>query len=311
LGVSVWADKSAAAIAARQLGVLSRDQARGAGLSERQINHRLTSGGWERLYPTVFRLQGTSRSWRQRLYAVSLWAGAGFAFSHRCAAALHGFDRFSSERVELVTTRRVRLEAPAVVHRVSALSWRDVVSVESFRVTSATRTLLDLAASETPEDLKAGLDQALRRKWTTLERLEVALQSRQGKGLSTLREWVDEYRGGDGPSESELESRVLELFEAAMLPQPQRQRAIKVAGKLRRLDFNIPGTPLIIEADGYAHHSSSKAFEDDRSRDNALVARGYVVLRWTWKALLERPDELVQEVLQATARHTRQPAAFC
>ena len=308
--MAVWADRAAAAIASRQFGVLSREQAHGAGLSDRQINRRLAVSAWERLYPTVFRLDGTPRGWRQQLCAVSLWAGHGFALSHRCAAALLGFDRYRDESIELTTTRNLRLEPPAAAHRVSELSWRDVVSVERFRVTSATRTLLDLAATESRDDLRASLDQALRRKWTTLERLEVALESRRGLGWGSLREWVHEYRGGDGPSESELESRVLELFEAAMLPRPERQRTVRVAGKLRRLDFRVPGTPVIIEADGYAHHSSARAFEDDRSRDNALLARGFVVLRWTWSALRERPDELVQQVLQVVARHTPQAAAF-
>jgi very-short-patch-repair endonuclease len=51
----------------------------------------------------------------------------------------------------------------------------------------------------------------------------------------------------------------------------------------------------VIEADGHEHHSLGKTFHDDRHRGNALATAGLVVLHWTWKALHERPDELVAQ----------------
>jgi len=51
-----------------------------------------------------------------------------------------------------------------------------------------------------------------------------------------------------------------------------------------------------VECDGYAFHSDVRAFERDRQRINALTARGVVVLRWTWAALHERPQELTDEL---------------
>ncbi len=72
-------------------------------------------------------------------------------------------------------------------------------------------------------------------------------------------------------------------------------------GRRVRLDFRIPGTRVAIEADGYAHHATLSAFEGDRVRSNALTAAGYRVLHWTWQALRERPEELIDE-LWATLR---------
>lgn len=55
---------------------------------------------------------------------------------------------------------------------------------------------------------------------------------------------------------------------------------------------------LIVEVDGFAFHSGQHEFQRDRTRQNALVANGWTVLRFTWADLTERPDQVV-----ATIRH--------
>ncbi len=298
-GVGGKEELRALSLAAGQHGVLRRDQAIACGLSERQVDRRLTQGSWEALHPGVYRVEGSPRSWHQRLKAVSLWAFEGFALSHHTAAVLHRFNRYRGEPVELSATRNI-VSRHATVHRVQTLGVKQLCLVDGFKVTSPTRTLLDLAAIDSENDVRASVDQALSRKWTSLEQLASALAAAPShRGVRFLRQLVHEYAGGEGPTESELEARVLELFEAAGLPRPHRQRSVVVGNRLRRLDFALPGTPLVVEADGYAHHSSPRAFEDDRSRNNALIARGYRVLHWTWTALRDRPDELVAQLCQA------------
>jgi very-short-patch-repair endonuclease len=198
------------------------------------------------------------------------------------------------------------------LYRVGPFAGKDRWNVQGFLVTSPTRTLLDLGSTTaTGDDLRATADEALRRNMTTVEKLAVALKrekKERPRGLSFLRGLVHEYQGGDGPCESELESRVLELLLPTGLPRPDRQKSIKVAGRFRRLDFFFEQYGVIIEADGYAYHSDTIAFEKDRERRNSLIARGLVVLQWTWKALEERPDELLQEltmVLKRRAAWTR------
>ncbi len=268
---------------------------------------RQVCAAWGRLYPCVYRVEGSSRTWRQQLKAASLWAARDFAISHRAAAALWGFARFPEGLVELTMARPARAHGSAVVHRADGpLPHRDLESIEGFRVTSAARTLADLASVEPEETVRASVEEALTRRWTTLEKLEVVLERAQRRrGTVFLRELFSGYRGGDGLSESELESRVLELFEAEGLPRPQRQRAVVAGGRLRRLDFLVPGTPVVVEADGHASHSSPAAFEKDRERNNALVARGFVVLHWTWAALHDRPEELVVQLRRMLGQRSR------
>jgi very-short-patch-repair endonuclease len=195
------------------------------------------------------------------------------------------------------------------VHRVEPLPWRDLTSVEGFRLTCATRTLLDLSASQPFETLKRAADDALGRRLTTVDRLAAAVERSRGRrGIRALRELVSAYQGGDGPTESELESLVLEVIEAAGLPRPRCQTPVRAGGRARRLDFLFPVQRVVIEADGYAHHASPESFEQDRRRTNSLTAQGYRVLHWTWRALRERPQELLCE-LRAALAGARAPAA--
>lgn len=290
-------------LAARQHGVLQRVQAAEAGLTRWQIRHRLRIGRWEELFPDVFRVEGTPRAWLQQLKAATLWAARGAAVSHRAAAALHGFDRYRPGPVELTVSRVLRPPNDVVLHVTQALPWRELTAVRGICITSVTRTLVDLAAEDPEPDVRAAVDQALHRQWTTLDKLEVATQrAARRPGVGFLRALLSLYRGGEGPSESELEARVLELLESAGLPRPERQRVVHVGGRLRRIDFHVPGTPILIEADGYAHHAGLAAFEKDRQRNNALTARGYRVLHWTWAALRDRSDELLVQLWEMLAR---------
>ena len=285
-------------LASRQHGVICRAQARELGMSERAVSRRLGSGRWKRLFPGVYRVEGAPATWRQQLKAASLWARHGYAVSHCAAAALHGFERFREGRVELCVTRELEPPSGVVVHLVGSLHPRDIASLEGLCVTSVTRTLVDLCVAVDGPSLRATLDAALRRQMTTIDKLQAALSRAKGRrGVPVLRALVDEYLGGAAPTESELEARVVELLESVGVAA-LRQQAIKVGGRLRRMDFRVLGTPVVIEADGYAYHSNLRAFESDRARNNQLTARGFRVLHWTWAAVRDRPEELVAELCQ-------------
>lgn len=84
--------------------------------------------------------------------------------------------------------------------------------------------------------------------------------------------------------------------------RPVRQRVARAEGRVRRLDFVYAEERVVIEADGYATHSSPEAFEEDRIRGNALLAEGYRVLHWTWEALRDRPAPLVAQLARVLGR---------
>jgi len=58
---------------------------------------------------------------------------------------------------------------------------------------------------------------------------------------------------------------------------------------------------ILVELDGRGPHSSRRVFDDDRARQNALVADGWTVFRLTWTALERGPDAALAPIVAALA----------
>jgi len=143
---------------------------------------------------------------------------------------------------------------------------------------------------------------------TRIDRLERAATAGDWlHGAPLIRQLLKELQAEGGPTESELEALARDIFKDAGL-SPTKQHRVVLQGRLRRLDFLFPAEKIVVEADGYETHSSPEAFNDDRARNNALVARGFRVLHWTWAQVKHQPDELLAQ-LQATLALVRRGAA--
>ena len=67
------------------------------------------------------------------------------------------------------------------------------------------------------------------------------------------------------------------------------------------IDFADPELKIAIEVDGRAFHSDRRSFERDRKRQNMLVTRGWIVLRFTWERLVNDPEGVLAEVAAVLA----------
>lgn len=283
--------------AGTQFGVVSRAEVLRF-LSAKQLERRLASGLLKRVFPRIYRAAGAPDGWRQTVEALSLWAGPKAALSHRTAAALYGFTHFKEGPLEVSLTSQRRVPAGVKASRVGLLSKKDVGEAGGLRATSVERTLIDLAVKTDRYTMRASIDQALRQKWTTLDDLRRAIaRTKRRPGVPDLRELLHEFDGDDGPGESELEEVMFALIESAGLPKPTRQRSGQSGDKRVRVDLLFEKHGVIVEGDGYASHSGVDSFEADRERDNLLTASGYRVLHWTWTAMHQQPEELINVLL--------------
>ena len=201
--------------------------------------------------------------------------------------------------LELSVPRDRKRAHPHRVHRPRSLPQVDVTIVDAIPVTTPARTLIDVAATAEAEVLEDALDDGLRRKLFTIARMRWRLRELGPKaGAKTLGRLLDIREGLSDVPDSRFETRLLRVLRAAKLPLPEVQYRV---GRYR-VDFAYPAARVAIGADGFAHHSGRRAFESDRARHNALSAQGWTVMHVTWAQLLERPDDLIEQIRVTCSR---------
>src|ERR1051325_6987125 len=94
-------DRLAARLAARQFGVLSRDQVVGLGATEHMVRARLRAGVYLRMHPGVYRIAGSPPAWLQSVLAACLSVGERAAASHLTASPLWRFPGFAEGVIDV------------------------------------------------------------------------------------------------------------------------------------------------------------------------------------------------------------------
>ncbi len=85
------------------------------------------------------------------------------------------------------------------------------------------------------------------------------------------------------------EAKVLRVVTRLGLPQPVVNHRVRVGGRVRYLDLAWPEAKVAVEFDGFVPHSTRRVFDDDRARQNDLVADGWTVFRVT-ASMLRDPE---------------------
>jgi very-short-patch-repair endonuclease len=94
---------------------------------------------------------------------------------------------------------------------------------------------------------------------------------------------------------SVLELRFLRMCAAHGLPRPQVNTRIDEWTP----DFFWPEWGLVVETDSVAFHSTASEKQRDALKDEALRARGLVVLRLMWAEVVGRPAETARLILES------------
>lgn len=206
-------EADAAALVARQHGVLTTTQARSLGLSESTLRRRCATGLLVRLQPGVLRHVAHPETWHTRLMAACLSTG-GLA-SHRSGAILRRLDPVQGTVVEVsVETDTASSRRGVILHRSSQMHLADATVIDGIPVTGMARTLLDLASVVPPRLLESAADDALRRRLVTWPELYETLLRHAvpgpagvpgdpppaGRALRRRRGAAQQLEPGHGPS---------------------------------------------------------------------------------------------------------------
>jgi len=151
-------------------------------------------------------------------------------------------------------------------------------------VTTVARTLVDLSGSFSVAQLGRMTDQALRTGELHLHDLRTCLAGlppAPGRHPMRIAAVLRRRLAGYEPGDSNLEVRFARAMVAAGLPEPAQQHRVRAGTRRCRIDLAYPERKLAIEIDGWEHHRTRSAFDDDRARSNDLVVAGWNVLRFT------------------------------
>ena len=272
---------AALALARKQHGFITWDQALEAGLSPFLIRRLVSEGHWEKLGRGLYRVNGVKETWHGRLMAASLRAGDRAAISHRSAAALWGLEGFHPSKVIDVTVPRSRRHSfdDVVVHRrnLARIGERDGIPV-----TPIPETILDLCATSRDRSIPSrALDDVRRRHLVTPFQLRRCLLEHRGRGhcgSAVFRELL-EQRFGKTPAGTVFAAEVLDLLVAAGLPG--RRSPSSVSGRIG--------------------HLNERAFEEDPVRNNDFAIDGWLQLWVTYRRKEEQPERVVADVRDALA----------
>lgn len=286
-------------IAAEQYGAISTSQLRHAGLSAKAQRAAVGRGWLELAAPKVLVIAGSPPTWHRRLQVgLLVLDGAGWV-SHEAAAGLHGLDRTVAEALTFTASRSARGHVFAdwmCVHTTELLGPYDIVRLGGLRCTSATRTILDLAAAGASFlRLAAAIDSSVRLRLSAPLVLATRLTDLRGSGRPGVR--ILDRLLLDAGGESMLERRFLQLVRTHDLPRPTSQKKIfDQRRQIARVDFLYETERLVIEVTGRLGHSSPSERTRDAQRRNELQDIGYRVYEYTWGDVTRRPSYVIESL---------------
>jgi hypothetical protein len=145
-------------------------------------------------------------------------------------------------------------------------------------------------------DLVSAADGALADERVTLQVLQEMAVSWTGRpGVDLLGRAVGLARHG---SDSPLETGIRLVIHDAGLPEPDLQMELRLGGTTYRIDLGWRRWRLGIEGDGRVHEDPDAVFAD-RYRQNLMQNARWLLLRFTWKDLTQRPWYIVETVRDA------------
>jgi hypothetical protein len=191
--------------------------------------------------------------------------------------------------------RRARHDG-LVVHETKAFDPVDAMVIDGIPVTTPQRTLLDLGAVSHESIVEMALDGAERRELVTRQSLRLMLRrlGRSGRsGVGTLRRLLDARSPGRKPTESEMETMLVQVLRRHGFPEPFTQYEIRCAGRfVARVDAAYPEWRIAIEYDSYEYHAGRKAHDRDNARRNKIAAAGWLPVTATAEDLRAGGPEL-------------------
>ena len=273
------------------------------------ITHELQrTGNWKRQSRQVFVSAASNRTDRTDLMVAVLGGGPGTFAARHSAAALWKLPGFAIVPAHIVRTKATNSTRPigTTCHDTRRLPSEDVTVLDSFPVTTPSRTVIDLARGAYGDWIERVLDAAWSRGLIDGASMTACCDRLGGRGrpeVTTIRGLLG-ARGVDwiAPA-SNLESRVNQVLRAAGIGPATRQTNIGGRTWLGRVDFLI-GSRVVLEVQSELHHTALSDQRDDEARFEAMENAGFDCIA-AWDNEIWRDSGAVVERVRQALRASR------
>ncbi len=240
--------------------------------------------------------------------AAILSCASDAVLSHRSLATSFGLlPDHRDDPVHISSMSWRRATRARRVHELRApLDPRDRCTHNAIPSTTIPRLILDIAETGTHDELERVLNEAHFAFDVQMRAVAGAAHCAPGRhGLKPVAALLARYDDGTNWTRTELERTLTRLVATTGLPKPRMNHPF---GRFV-IDAAWPDVKLAIEVDGRGAHSTPRNFERDRVKQNTLMLAGWLVLRFTYRQIVNHPDRVVAEIVAAYGARSRGGAA--
>jgi predicted transcriptional regulator of viral defense system len=183
------------ALASGQGGYFSASQAKEIGYSYQAQAYHRQAGNWVQVDRAIYRLLEWPPSEHDDLIRWTLWSAGRAVVSYESALATHGVGEFEASRIHLTVPSGFRKDDDALVLHKADLPDEDVENRAGFRVTTVSRSLIDVASLAPDEDqLARAIEDALTQGKVTLRRLRSRAEAVNPRGALFIERALPQVR---------------------------------------------------------------------------------------------------------------------
>jgi very-short-patch-repair endonuclease len=282
------------AVARRQAGFITRRQLLAAGELSSTVARWLDGRRLERTgIDGVYRVAGAPETPQSAAWFAALSTRSPVSFL--TAALWWEMPVPDDGLVHITRFDRRRLDWPTNVriHRV-AVTREAIVRRRGLWVTGQGDTALDCIGWLSPGRALTLADRALQNRWLHDADIYRRLHDQRGRwGNRQIHRILDIARDG---ADAESERRLHRLLRrAGVVGWTAHLPFVSAAGRFE-IDVAFPEQRIAVEVDGYAYHHGDARFQTDRRKQNALMAAGWRVLRFTWADIIDRPQQVLTQI---------------
>lgn len=225
--------------------------------------------------------------------AALLACGSESVLSHRTACARWGLRHAGLFPLSVIVPGDRGRKHDHIETRRMKLDRGDWVRFDGLRVTTAARTIIDMAGELRGKEMRLLVERAQDlKRFDPTEIEQVLSRNPRCRGSRPVLTLIALLQPAQDGTKSYLERLFLTLIRKAGLPIPE----VNVRVENRERDFVWRDCRVVIEVDGYAHHCSRAAMRRDKARDRELTAALWRPVRFTYEEVAFEPDATAAEL---------------